>query len=82
LPNSIIAKPRVYTGAPKKVHTEVTPAVLPLGPQPIPVTWFARLVNALHDRDQAGAKHARRELRSRGYDVRPIGTSKRGGPAR
>ena len=82
------AKPRVHTEAPKRVYTEdisaaAGPRVLPFRPPPIPVTWFARLVNGLAERDQPAVDEARRELRSRGFDVRPIGTPKRkGGPAR
>jgi len=50
-------------------------------PKPIPVTWFARLVNALRERDQADVDEARRELRRLGFNVIPIGTPKKGGRA-
>ncbi len=48
-----------------------------------PIHAFTRLVDALHERDQAGADEARRELRRRGFNVIPIGTpkTKKGGRA-
>jgi hypothetical protein len=51
---------------------------LPFGPQPIPVTWFARLHNALAGRDYALARRATRELRTLGYSVVALDRSKGG----
>ena len=48
-------------------------------PEPIPVTWFARLVNAIRERDQADVDEARKELRRLGYDVVPIVAKTKGG---
>lgn len=75
------AKTRVH-GSATKLRPEDTPAdVLPCRPEPIPVTWFFRLHNALAERDYALVKQATRELRSLGYSVVAIGPPpKRGGP--
>jgi hypothetical protein len=55
---------------------------LPFGPQPIPVTWFARLHNALAERDYALARRATRELRTLGYSVVALAPKVKGGTAR
>ncbi len=46
-------------------------AYIPDGPvpEPIPVTWFARLHNSLAEKDFDGATRARRELRRLGYSI-------------
>lgn len=56
--------------------TDDGPAVLkltPSAPTVGPIYAFTRLVDALHERDQAAADEARRELRRRGFNVIPIG---------
>jgi hypothetical protein len=72
-----IAKARVH-GSPLKLRPEDTPAdgdpdVLLFRPQPIPVTWFARLHGALAERDYTLARRAIRELRTLGYSVVALG---------
>jgi hypothetical protein len=78
LPNSTSDKPRVYTAAPKRLHTEDTsdrPAVLPLRPEPIPVTMFARLHSARAEGDYDLARRCLRELRGYGYSVVVMGSA-------
>jgi hypothetical protein len=53
------------------------PGILPSPSPPIPVTWFARLHNALQEQDFALARRALRELRMAGYSVLVL--DKRGG---
>lgn len=71
-------------GRPVAVRPDGTTPVLQLTPTPPvagPIHAFSLLVRALHERDQAAADEARRELRRRGYNVVPIGTPKKGGRA-
>lgn len=44
-----------------------------------PVHAFSQLVVALADRDQGRVTEARKELRRRGFDVRPLNTPPKGG---
>ena len=62
--------------------TDRGPDTVPVSGRPLassgPIHAMALLVDALAERDSQRVTEARRELRRRGFDVRPLGTPPRG----